>query len=55
LKHPETQEWEELVTFVVEAIVLASLDNSKQQKAGKPCAPEHYEKGSNNLASIVVA
>lgn len=39
LEHPEAEEREELVSLVVEAVVLAGLNDAEEEKAGEPSGP----------------
>jgi hypothetical protein len=55
LEYPEAQEGEELVALVVEAVVLARLQDAEEQEAGQPETPHHDEERGDQLARIVIA
>lgn len=50
LEDPEAQEGEELVALVVEAVVLAGLEDAEEEEAREAHAPEHDEDGGDDLA-----
>ena len=55
LEDPEAEEGEKFVALVVEAVVLACLDDAEEEEAGETGAPEHEEEGVDNLAGMMVA
>lgn len=55
LEDPEAEEGEELVALVVEAVVLARLDDAEEEEAREARRPEHDEDGGDDLARMVVA
>lgn len=54
LKHPEAEKGEELVALVVEAVVLAGLEDAEEQEPGQAEAPEHDEEGGDDLPGVRV-
>lgn len=55
LEDPEAQEGQEAVALVVEAVVLARLEDAEEQEAREPQGPDHEEDGGDDLPRIVVA
>lgn len=55
LEDPEAEEGEELVALVVEAVVLASLEDAEEEEAREAEGPEDEEEGGDDLAGGVVA
>lgn len=55
LEDPEAEEREELVTLIIEAVILARLQDSEEQEARQPDAPGHDEERGDDLARIVFA
>lgn len=53
LEYPKTQERPEFVAFVVETIILSSLEDSKQKKSTQPCGPSHDENRNDNIARLI--
>lgn len=52
LEDPEAEEGEELVALVVEAVVLAGLEDAEEEEAREAHAPEHDEDGGDDLAGM---
>jgi hypothetical protein len=52
LKDPEPEEWEELVSLVVETVVFSGLDNPEEEEAGKSRSPYYNEQRSHDLSSV---
>ena len=55
LEYPESQEWKEFVSLVIEPVVLSGLEYSKKEEAGQSRTPRHDEQRVNDLAGIVMA
>jgi hypothetical protein len=55
LEDPETEELEEVVPFVVKAVIFPRLENAEEEEGGEAEAPDHYEEGDDDLARMVVA
>lgn len=53
LQYPEAKEGKEFVPLVIEAVVLAGLDDAEEQEAGETQAPEHDEDRVYDLARMV--
>lgn len=52
LEDPEAEEGEELVALVVEAVVLARLEDAEEQEARQPHPPQHDEDGGHDLPGV---
>lgn len=55
LENPEAKEGPELIALVVKAVIFTGLDDSEEEEAGKPCAPEHDEQRADDLAGMMMA
>ena len=55
LKHPESQELEEVIAFVIEARVRPGLDDPEEQEARKSQCPDHDQYGRYYIASIITS
>lgn len=54
LEDPEAEEGEEFVAFVVEAVILAGLDDAEEQEGGQSGAPEHDEHRRDDLPGMMM-
>ena len=54
LEDPEAEEGEELVALVVEAVVLARLQDPEEQEAREPQRPGHDEERGDDLPGAIV-
>lgn len=53
LEDPEGEEFEEVVAFVVEAVVFPRFDDAEEEEGGEAGAPCHDEEGVDDLPGIV--
>lgn len=55
MKGPKTEEFEEVVAFVVEAVVFAGFEDTEEEEAGETEAPDHDEETGDVVAGGVDA
>jgi hypothetical protein len=52
IQHSKTQKGPERIPLVIEAVILACLQNSEQQESTEPRAPYYHEDRHNDIARI---
>lgn len=52
LEHEKAQKREEFVALVVEAVILAGLQDPEQQEPAEPCSPRGQEQRDDDLTSV---
>jgi hypothetical protein len=53
LEDPKTEEFEEVVTLVIETIIFPSFQNPEEQKPRQSGAPDHDKERAHNIACTV--
>jgi len=54
LEDPEAEEFEEVIAFIVEAIIFAGFEDAEEEEARESQSPDHDKDGVNDLAGIMV-